>query len=295
MNAHAPLISVGMPAYNAETTIRESIDSILAQQGVDLELIISDNASTDGTWQVIDEYRQRDSRIVAFRQKENIGANGNYSAVFRAARGRYFKWASSNDWCAPRLLVDCLAALEERGDAVLAAPLTRLFSATPGEATDYDGDVAFADADPVARFIRVLRELQLNNLVNGVIRADALRRTRLIEHYPGADIVLVAHLALLGPILLVEDRHFYRRMDTATATRLMSVDAVHRHHYPRRTAKALFPSWRLKAGLTRAVLASGLSLSSMMSALAWVARTTYWDNRNLRHDLIEALRFPPRG
>lgn len=295
MKAPEPQVSVGMPAYNAEATIRESIESILGQQGVDLELIVSDNASTDGTWQIIDEYRRRDTRIVAIRHRENIGANGNYSAVFRVARSRYFKWASANDWCAPRLLADCIAALEQGADAVLAAPLTHLFSAKPSDGLVYDGDIAFADTDPVVRFTRVLRELKLNNLINGVIRADALRRTRLIEHYPGADKVLLANLALLGPILLVEGRHFYRRMDAATATRLMSAEAVRRHHYPKRTAKALFPNWRFMAGLTQAVLTSGLSPAATMRALARVARTAYWDSGELRRDLIEAMRYPLRG
>lgn len=292
MRSATPVITIGMPAYNASATIRESIESILAQHSADLELVISDNASTDDTWQIIDEYRRLDSRIVAFRQTENIGANGNYSAVFRAARGGYFKWASSNDWCAPQLVAECLAALERRPDAVLAAPGTRLFTVAPSDAVDYEGDVAFDDADPITRFTRVLQELKLNNLINGVMRTAALSRTRLIEHYPGADNVMLAHLALLGPILVLPERHFYRRMDAATATRLMSAEAIHRHHYPSRTVRALFPNWRIEAGLIRAVLSSRLPPRGVMRGLAWITRHTYWNHDDLLHDLVQALRYP---
>lgn len=295
MNVDGLRVTVGMPAYNAEATIRESIASILAQENVDFELVISDNASSDGTWNIIEEFRQRDSRIVAFRQKENIGANGNYSAVFRVARGRYFKWASSNDWCAPRFLCDCLAALENDPASVLAAPSTRLFMESPSDAVDYEGDVAFDDTDAPTRFVRVLSELKLNNLLNGLIRTDALRRTRLIEHYRGADIVLLGHLALLGPILLLPERHFYRRMDPCTATSLMSEEANLRHHYPKKTARALFQNWRFKAGLTRAVLAAGLRPTSELRALAWVARRAYWDRAHLGRDLLEAVLYPLRS
>lgn len=290
-----PVVTVGMPAYNAATTIRDSIESVLAQQVVDFELVISDNASTDGTWDIVDEYRRREPRVIAIRHAENIGANGNYSSLVRAARGRYFKWSSSNDLCAPRFLADCVALLERCGQAVLAAPRTRLFRNGVEDAVDYDDDIAIDDDHPVRRFVAVLERLKLNNMINGVIRTAALRKTPLIAHYPGADNVLLAHLALLGPLHLLDERHFYRRMDAATATRLMSTEAVHRHHYPRKTLRALFPNWRFEAGLARAVFAAGLPLGTTIQALTCVARSAYRNSASLGEDLLDAVRHPLRG
>lgn len=287
-----PTVSIGMPAYNAARTIRSAIESLLAQSFVDMELIVSDNASADETWSIIEEYARRDRRVVALRQPRNIGANGNYSAVARAARGRYFKWASSNDWCAPEFVVRCVAYLEKHADTVLAAPRTRLFEHTPDCYVDYDRDTAFDDEDAVTRFVRVGSCLALNNVLNGVVRTDALRRTRLIEHYPGADIVLVGHLALLGKIALLNEPLFYRRMDCESATRLMSADAIHRHHYPRNSLRSLFPAWRLASGWATAALASGLSIMDSARALSHVARMTYWMSAELRQDFADALRRP---
>lgn len=287
----APAVSIGMPAYNAARTIRSAIDSLLAQSFDDLELIVSDNASTDETWSIIEEYARLDRRVVPLRQPHNIGANGNYSAVVRLARGRYFKWASSNDWCAPHFVARCVAHLERHADTVLVAPRTRLFENTPDTYVDYDRDQAFDDEDAVARFVRVGSSLALNNVLNGVVRTDALRRTRLIEHYPGADIVLVGHLALLGKIVLLDEPLFYRRMDSFTATRLMSAEAVHRHHYPRNSLRSLFPAWRLAAGWATAALASGLSVVDSARALSHVARMTHWMSAELRLDLANALRY----
>jgi glycosyltransferase involved in cell wall biosynthesis len=286
-----PMLSIGVPAYNSAPTLRRTLDCLLGQSFGDFELIVSDNASTDATWEILQEYARADARVVPLRQAQNIGANGNYTAVFRAARGRYFKWASSNDLCAPEFLARCVAHLEAHPEAVLVAPRTRLFESDPAQFTDYEGDLACTEPDAVDRFVKVLTGMKLNNVLNGVVRADALRRTRLIEHYVGADTVLVGHLALLGHVVLLPEAMFLRRMDRQTATQMMSDEALHRHHYPRRTARSLFPAWRVTAGWVRAVFAARLPLSSTLRALGWILRKIHWSLPALRRDIVEAVRF----
>lgn len=288
----APAVSIGMPAYNSERTIRESIDCLLAQDFRDFELVISDNASTDRTWEIISEFAARDPRVVALRQPTNIGANGNYTAVFLAARGRYFKWASSNDWCAPNFVSACVKVLEARPDVVLVAPRTRLFENDIADGLDYKEDSAFEHDCAVQRFSDVSVQLRLNNVLNGVIRADSLRRTRLIEHYRGADVVLVGHLALFGKILLLDEHLFGRRMDRATATAMMSADEVRRHHYPVKTWRSLFPSVRNAAGWLRAASSAGLTWRQRLRATLWVAHLLRWRGKEFRADLTDAIRFP---
>lgn len=290
----APLVTVGMPAYNSARTIRESIDCILGQDLSDLELVISDNNSNDDTWEIVQSYAIRDQRVVAMRQRTNIGANGNYTAVFQAARGRYFKWASSNDWCAPDFLRRCVQMLDARPDAVLVAPRTRLFTNTLEDGTDYPDDFAFECDDAVRRFTEATTLLRLNNVLNGVIRSDALRRTRLIEHYRGADVVLVGHLTLLGKILLLESHLFGRRMDPSTATPMMSDEGIQRHHYPARTWRSVLPGLRHAIGCIQAVAATDLSLHDRLRALGWIARLVRWRGPSLRAELVDALRYPLR-
>lgn len=289
-----PTVSIGMPTYNGEATLRSAVDSLLAQSFGDFELIVSDNASTDGTWALIEEYVARDPRVIGLRQPTNIGANGNYSAVFRAARGKYFKWASSNDWCAPEFLERCVAHLEANADTVLVAPRTRLFQHSPEAHMDYPGDLFCDEADPVARFVKVCSSLRLNNVMNGLARSQMLQRTPLIAHYQSADVVLLGQIALLGKIRLLDEPLFYRRMDGATATHLMSPEAVLRHHYPVRTWRSLFPNWRVALGWFRALLSSGLRLEEISRALPWVLRMAYWRGADLRQDVVDALRYAAR-
>lgn len=291
----APVVSIGMPAYNSEATIRGSVESLLAQSFGEFELVISDNASTDGTWSVIEEICRTDARVRAIRQPQNIGANGNYSVVFRACTGKYFKWSSANDWCAPDLLKRCVEYLDANLDTVLVAPRTRLFETDRDAFIEYGGDISCPQAAAAERLIHAGTHLALNNVMNGMVRRDALLRTRLIEHYPGADVVLVGHLALLGKIALLESPLFYRRMDDATATRMMSEAAVHRHHYPVNTWRSLLPSWRLALGWARVALSADLTIAQTAKALLWVLRRAYWNRAQMGHDLLDLLRIPKRS
>jgi glycosyltransferase involved in cell wall biosynthesis len=92
-----PKISLGMPVFNGEKSIREALDSLLTQTFTDFELIISDNASTDGTEAICREYVDKDSRIRYVRQAENRGAGANFWFVLDEAQGEYFMWAACDD------------------------------------------------------------------------------------------------------------------------------------------------------------------------------------------------------
>ncbi|MGH2603742.1 MAG: glycosyltransferase family 2 protein, partial [Dehalococcoidia bacterium] len=115
-----PRLSVGLPVYNGEQYLSEALDALLGQSYEDFELIISDNASTDGTEDVCRRYLAQDQRIRYVRQPRNIGAAPNHNFVFRQARGELFKWASHDDLYARDLLRRCVEALDEHPHMVLA-------------------------------------------------------------------------------------------------------------------------------------------------------------------------------
>jgi glycosyltransferase involved in cell wall biosynthesis len=106
--------------YNGEEYLAESLDALLGQTYEDFELIISDNASTDGTEEICRKYAAKDSRIRYVRQPKNIGATPNHNYVFAESRGELFKWASHDDLYGRDLLRRCVEALDERPDVILA-------------------------------------------------------------------------------------------------------------------------------------------------------------------------------
>ena len=76
-----PLVSVGLFVYNGERFLKETLDRILNQTFTDFELIVSDNASTDRTGEIAQEYARRDSRIRYYRAEKNMGAGWNVRRV----------------------------------------------------------------------------------------------------------------------------------------------------------------------------------------------------------------------
>lgn len=290
-----PRISIGMPAYNAAATIGAAIAALLAQSFGDFELIVSDNASTDATRDVAEDLARRDGRIRYIRHPVNIGANLNYSHAFKCARGEFFKWASSSDWCAPTFLERCLQALLPRADAVLAAPRTRLFEGDPSSFRDYAHDIEILDDTPSQRLSHLMSALHLNNAVNGLIRSAALRGTDLIAPYIGADVVLMGHLALLGKILRVDEGLYYRRMEVSTSTALQDADAKRRHHYPKMSARTLFQASKRYWGWLRSATAAPMSVAERWRVYRYVARIIFWGRRELLDDLYGVMRYAAGG
>jgi len=92
-----PRVSIGMPVYNGEPFIREALDSLLAQTFTDFELIISDNASTDGTEAICREYAVKDARIRYVRQVQNYGPFNNFEFVLESAISDRFMWMAADD------------------------------------------------------------------------------------------------------------------------------------------------------------------------------------------------------
>lgn len=301
-STHAPRVSIGLPAYNGAQTLAQTIDSLLAQTLTDFELIISDNASTDDTVAIVEEYIQRDPRVRLIRQPVNLGANGNFSAVVEAARGKYFKWATCSDLVSSDFLQRCVDVLDTYPEVVLAAPQTYLFENNVELATPYDGDIEILHDIPFMRFYALNETLKLNNAMNGLIRINALRAKRpIIDHFIKADIVMIGFVALQGKFRIAPGAIFYRRMDPKTATILMSIEDDVRHHYPVFTAKALFPTWRLYWGWGRAVLKAPVSWYDRWRALRRVAHMADWSWRDFLGDFRPAagyflkLRWLPGG
>jgi glycosyltransferase involved in cell wall biosynthesis len=265
----APLVSIGLPVYNGERFLAQALDSLLGQTLGDLELIISDNASTDRTAEICKDYAARDARIRYIRQERNKGAMWNFNFVAQQARGRYFKWSSANDFCDPRLLEKCVAVLRSDSGAVLCHGRTCIVDEDTDERTPYAGDVCATDARPSERFMVVARSLKLNNPVWSVMRLDVLRRTPLHRHYLAGDIVLTFELALHGHFILLPEILLYRRFGPRTwSERLSPTD---KSEYLFAGAELRFPKWRRRIDLVRAVLRAPISGSEKLRTLLQTA------------------------
>lgn len=206
-----PLVSVGLPVYNGEHYLGEAIESILEQSERDLELVISDNASTDSTPDIIDSYARMDGRIRWTRFDENRGAAANYNFVFHGALGRYFTWAAHDDIMKPDFVRVCLEAHDRIDQLATAYPRSEFIDAE-GAVTHPDVDTQQAlSGRPSVRAYRMLERMSMAHAVFGLHDAEVLRRTALIGNYVSSDYVLLLQLSLLGRIVQVDTEPLFQR------------------------------------------------------------------------------------
>lgn len=208
---NAPVISIGMPVYNGEEYLDETIQSILSQTYGNFEFIISDNASTDRTQELCEQYAVRDQRITYHRYEENRGAAWNYNNVFKLARGKYFKWAASDDLIDPHYLECTANILDTREDYVLAYTKARIIDGNSNVIKDYDDHLHIHVDEPYKRLKQFLYLVGECNAVFGLVRRDILQRTHLIGNFISSDTTLLAELSLYGKFYEVPEQYFFRR------------------------------------------------------------------------------------
>lgn len=279
-----PRLSIGLPVYNGEDYLAESLDALLGQTYEDFELIISDNASTDGTGDICRRYEKKDSRIRYIRQPENIGAAPNHNFVFERSRGELFKWASGDDLYAYDLIEGCVAALDEHPDVVLAHSWTAAIDGTAKitQALPYHLDTGSTQAS--VRFRSMLFQAGENDhgLIRaddeyGVIRSRVLRRVRLHGSYYNADRVFTAGLALHGRFHQTPEWLYFRRdHDDRAAHAQPTTRKWCANLDPRRASRLRHPAARLVAeyiwGYITAIQEAPLSAADRLECYGILAR-----------------------
>ncbi len=115
MKSDLPLVSICVPTYNCAGTVRETLESILAQSYVNIRVHISDNASTDETMSVIESVR--DARMIVHRHDENIGGEGNFNRCINYAEGDYTAIYHADDIYEPQMVAEQVAFLEANASA----------------------------------------------------------------------------------------------------------------------------------------------------------------------------------
>ena len=285
----SPRISIGMPVYNGERWLEETLQSLRAQTLSDFELIISDNASTDATAAICARHAAEDARIRYYRNARNIGANRNYIAVVAHARADYFKWASSHDLCAPQFLEHCVAALEADPDAVLAYPRTMVFADSLEQAERYEKDISAMQESAAARFTHVLCNMKFVNPMNGVIRTRLLRRAHAMGSFSAADRVMLAELALLGKFVLVPEHLFFYRLNEESTMHLKSRSEQERHFAPDATSPLRWQHWKFQAALLRNALVSAPLGPEKVAATIFAMKCIVWSRSQLMRDVTSAM------
>lgn len=131
-----PMVSIIIPVYNAEKTIRRCVDSVLNQEYKDTELLLVDDGSTDLSGQICDEYARKDSRVCVIH-KENTGVSDTRNLALERARGIYLQFLDSDDWISPDATSLMVRAAGESGCDMVISDFYRVV----GERVSHKGDI----------------------------------------------------------------------------------------------------------------------------------------------------------
>lgn len=181
MKPPPPLVSVLMPTYDNGAYIAQAIESVLNQTMPHLELVVTNNASTDNTAAILDRYATQDTRVKALHNPRNIGLSPNFNLAFQRMdpQSQYFIFLPSDDWWEPRLLERLLAVME-------SAP-NLAFVHADGYRTDEKGKVLFRymqqfSCQPLPGPHRAIRELIHSPYV--FAQTTLVRRSQFERFYP---------------------------------------------------------------------------------------------------------------
>ncbi|MEE9215598.1 MAG: glycosyltransferase family 2 protein [Thermodesulfobacteriota bacterium] len=216
-----PKVSIGMPVYNMEDTLQEAIDTVLNQTFSDFQLIISDNASDDGTEEICRAAARQDSRVIYHRNTENIFAE-NFRLTFLLSTGKYFMWAAADDARRPEMVSRCVEALDADPKVVLAYTHTELIDPATGTRRKYSDSYRLDQEDPAERYASLVRYLDLGNAIYGLYRRSVLNiippLARNSPHFiPFNDAVYLTNVVLQGKVIQIPEMLFIRRRGKSKA------------------------------------------------------------------------------
>jgi glycosyltransferase involved in cell wall biosynthesis len=290
MSAHAddrrPLVSIGLPVYNGERFLAEALRSNLEQTVEDLELIVCDNASDDGTAEIVEEFAARDPRVRYHRHKRNLGAAANYNSTVELARGRFFRWTTHDDLVAPTHAERLLEVYDDGPpDLALVYSKTAIIDADGEVVGQYDDRLDARSPRAHVRLRSMLRNLSLCNPVVGLTPLETIRSTGLIGPFRSSDKVFLYEMAMRGPMIEVPERLFLRRRDESLASPSnLSADGQ----------AAWFDPARVRTGY-RSTLVRNCFAAVRRAGLSWPARwrchmTMARDAVRWRRELLAELR-----
>ena len=195
------MVSVGMPVFNGERTIRVALESVLAQTHENLEVLVYNNGSTDGTEAIVLDFERNDPRVKYRAGKANLGPSHSFSETFRMSSGPYFMWLADDDELESSFVERGVDLLESDPDIGVSAPVVTAYL------EGYEDpvyEVRFQGFEPdvseFTRLVRSIRRLPITCLY-GLFRSEVLRTSGLLTPVYMADVALMQEIALRTAII----------------------------------------------------------------------------------------------
>ena len=207
-NVNTPLVSIGVPVYNGEKTLSKALSCLLAQDYKNLEIIISDNGSTDDTPKICKEFENKDKRVSYYRSDENLGSTWNFNRVFDLSNGKYFMWAAHDDIRKEPFVSECVKQMELSPNAALCQTHTTTYILGHKEILCVTNLDSFKkDSGLVERYRETLKHFPAT-AIYGLYRSSLMKKTRMFEKVIATDLAFTQELSIYGSFIQVPEAYF---------------------------------------------------------------------------------------
>lgn len=198
-----PLVSVLIATHNGENTIKRALDLICDSTYRNIEIIILDDASSDGTYQICEKTAEVDSRVILQRNPTNLGIVATYNKLIQLSQGKYILWNDQDDVRDVTFVEKAVKCMESDPEVVLCHSHTLVtVNNIPVHATKIDSIVS--QRKLIQRFWNLLRTFS-DITIYGLIRREAMLKTKLWQPIPGSANVLLSELLLVGPYAQISE------------------------------------------------------------------------------------------
>jgi glycosyltransferase involved in cell wall biosynthesis len=267
----SPAVSIGVPVYNGERFLEELLTSLLNQTFADFEVIISDNASTDGTQRICEGLALKDARFKYFCNEVNRGVAYNWNRTFELSSAPLFKWAAHDDVCGLKFLQSCVDVLQREPSVVLCYPEGVRIDENSNLSGEPIVNPDISSFNPVARFSALMSDPFWATSLFGVIRREVLAGTKLLGNYIANDHVLLAELALRGRFAVAHEVAFFHRHYVEKEQHQKTAKSRAKYAYSSGAGRS-WPRLKLIGGYLSAIREADLTAAERMRCRAIVAR-----------------------
>ncbi|MDM8546571.1 glycosyltransferase family 2 protein [Candidatus Venteria ishoeyi] len=203
-----PLVSIGIPTCNRADLIEQTLQSAIRQDYPNLEIIISDNASTDQTEEICSRLQKEYNNIIYIKHPSNMGATDNFNFVLKQAKGQYFMWLGDDDWIDENYISECTSILEVEASVAIVAGIPKYYY---GDTYLYTGFVMNLENNSNTRRVRdYFASVQHNGIFYGVMRTQVIQKKEL-KNLMGGDLLTIASMVFTGKARTLESCNLHRR------------------------------------------------------------------------------------
>jgi glycosyltransferase involved in cell wall biosynthesis len=231
--SNEPLISIGVPVYNDAPWLRNALDHLLVQDYKNLEIILADDGSIDGSREICREYAKRDKRIRLFENRHNLGGWGNHRFVFDVSLSDFFAWGSGHDYFEPSYISALFEKLNANPTVIQCCPKSQ--GIVDGKPYKPPGILDTRGLLPLER-VKHIMDFRLAggsmDVFFGLYRSTFLAKVEVGRDVVSADEIMLAELSFMGEILQI-DELLIHKANTRGAMKVRANRKSYRAHLDR--------------------------------------------------------------